>query len=58
MNIIFKLLVFLEPVETNGNTEFTFHKRNRFYSRDMGQMVYNYKRVMRGLGCMTIKRLG
>ena len=25
------------------------------YSRDMGQMVYNYKRVIKGIGCMTIK---
>ena len=27
-------------------------------SRDIGQMVYNYKRVVKGLGCMNIKGLG
>ena len=25
---------------------------------DMGQMVHNYTRVVKGLGCMTIKELG
>ena len=25
------------------------------YSRDMGQMVHNYKRVIKRLGCMTIR---
>ena len=27
-------------------------------TRDMGQMVHNYKRVVKGLGCMIIKGLG
>ena len=27
-------------------------------SRDVGQMVYIYKRVVLGLGCMTITGLG
>ena len=27
-------------------------------SKDMGQMVYNYKRVVKGRGCMTRKGLG
>ena len=27
------------------------------YSRDMGQMVHNYKRVVNGLGYVTIKGL-
>ena len=28
------------------------------YSKDMGLMVYNYRKVVKGLGCMTIKGLG
>ena len=27
-------------------------------SRDIGQIVYNYKRVVQGLGCLNIKGLG
>ena len=28
------------------------------YSGEMGQMVHNYKRVVKGLGCVTIKGWG
>ena len=38
----------------NDNCRFT----DNLYSKDMGQMVHNCKRVVKGLGCMTIKRLG
>ena len=27
-------------------------------SRDMGQMVHGYKKVVKGRGCMTMKGLG
>ena len=31
---------------------------NKSISRDMGQMVHNYKRTVKGLDCMSIKGLG
>ena len=35
-----------------------YHYHDPHNSRDIGQMVHNYKRVVKGLGCMTVKVLG